>query len=181
MIAIMSGILVTQLSALAQHEQQFAAGDIVFRAGEPVRSLSLVVVGAVKLTRSLPHGAQLTLQHARPGAILAEASIFAENYHCEGVATEDAVVRTVPLWRLDAALAKQPELARAWIRYLAQEVQLARAHAEVLSLKTVAARVDAWIALNDGPLLPRGQWRQVASQIGVTPEALYRELARRRK
>ena len=181
MITIMSDILVTRLSTLAQHEQQFAADEILFRAGDPVRSLFLVVVGAVKLTRSLPHGAPLTLQHARPGAILAEASIFAERYHCEGVATEDSVVRAVPLRRLDAELANQPELARAWIRHLAQEVQRARAQAEVLSLKTVAARIDAWIALMDRPLPPRGRWRQVASEIGVTPEALYRELARRRK
>ena len=181
MIAIMSDTLATQLSELAQHEQHFATADILFRAGDPVRSLFLVVVGAIKLTRALPHGAQLTLQHARPGAIVAEASIFAESYHCEGVAMQDTVVRTVPLRRLEAALAKQPEFARAWIRHLAQEVQRARAHAEILSLKTVAARVDAWTALNDGPFPPRGQWRPIASEVGVTPEAFYRELARRRK
>jgi CRP-like cAMP-binding protein len=181
MITIMSDILVSRFSELAQREEQFAAGDILFRVGDQVRSLFLVVVGTIRLTRSLPHGAQLTLQHARAGAIVAEASIFTERYHCEGAATEDSMVRTVPLRRLKAALAKQPEFARAWTHHLAQEVQRARAYAEVLSLKTVAARVDAWITLKDGPLPPRGQWRQVASEIGVTPEALYRELARRRR
>ena len=180
MIAIMSDILVTRFSELAQREQRLTAGDILFRAGDKVRSLFLVVVGTIRLTRSLPHGTHLTLQWARPGAIVAEASLFAECYCCEGVAVEDSVVRAVPLQHLEAAFAKQPEFARAWTRHVAQEVQRARAHAEVLSLKTVAARVDAWIALNDGPLPPRGKWRQVASDIGVTPEALYRELARRR-
>jgi len=63
--------------------------------------------------------------------------------------------------------------------HLALEVQRARANSELLSLKTVAARVDAWVTLNHGTLPPKGQWRQVASEIGVTPEALYRELARR--
>jgi hypothetical protein len=51
----------------------------------------------------------------------------------------------------------------------------------MLSLKTVAARVDAWTAFNDAQLPPKGQWRQVAAEIGVTPEALYREFARRRR
>ena len=60
------------------------------------------------------------------------------------------------------------------------EVQRARAQAETLSLKTVAERVDAWTTLNNGLPPPKGRWRQVASEIGVTPEALYRELARRR-
>jgi CRP/FNR family transcriptional regulator, dissimilatory nitrate respiration regulator len=144
------------------------------------RRLTLVEAGAITLSRPLPHGAPLVLQHARPGAILAEASIFAECYHCEAAAIENAVVRAVPLAHLKAALLAQPDLASAWIRYLAQEVQRTRGHTELLSLKTVAARVDAWIALADGSLPPRGRWRQLAAEIGVTPEALYRELARRR-
>jgi CRP-like cAMP-binding protein len=85
----------------------------------------------------------------------------------------------VPLQRIEAAFAEDPDLARAWPRHLAQEVQRARAQAEILSLKTVAERVDAWITLNDGALPPMGYWHQVASD-GITPEALYRELARRR-
>jgi CRP-like cAMP-binding protein len=77
-------------------------------------------------------------------------------------------------------LHEDPALAAAWAQHLALEIQRARAHAEILSLKTVAERVDAWITLNDGTLLPKGSWRRVASEIGVSPEALYRELARRR-
>jgi len=181
MIAIMSKALVASLSELARDEQRLAAGAILFRAGDPVRALFLVVAGTIRLTRSLPHGSSLTLQRAGPGAILAEASLFADRYHCEASAAEPSVVRRVPLRRLDAALAREPELARGWARHLALEVQRARAQAEILSLKTVAARIDAWITLNDRPLPPKGQWRQVAAEIGVTPEALYRELADRRR
>ena len=180
MIAIMSNALVALLSELAQREQQVAADTVLFRTGDPVRTLFLIITGTVRLTRSLPHGCQLTLQRAGPGAILAEASLFAERYHCEGVAVEDSMVRPVPLRRLSAALANQPSLARAINNHLAHEVQRARAHAEILSLKTVAARVDAWIATNDGPLPPKGQWRQLAMEIDVSPEALYREFAKRR-
>ena len=68
--------------------------------------------------------------------------------------------------------------AAALMRHLAQEVQRARAKAETLSLKTVAERVDAWTTLNDGSPPPRERWRQVASEIGVTAEALYREIIR---
>jgi CRP-like cAMP-binding protein len=180
MIAIMFDTLATRLSELAGHAQRLAAGNILFRAGDPVRSLFLVEVGAITLSRPLPHGAPQVLQHARPGAVLAEASIFAECYHCEAAAIENAVVRAVPLAHLKAALLAKPDLANAWIRYLAEEVQRTRGHTELLSLKTVAARLDAWITLADGSLPPRGQGRQLAAEIGVTPEALYRELARRR-
>jgi CRP-like cAMP-binding protein len=80
----------------------------------------------------------------------------------------------VPLRRIEA-LAENPDLARASARHLAIEVQRAR----VQSPRTVAERVDAWITLHDNALPPKGNWQQLASEIGVTPEPLYRELARR--
>lgn len=52
--------------------------------------------------------------------------------------------------------------------------------AEILSLKSVAAKLSAWMALNSDALPPKGRQHLVASEMGVTPEALYRELARRR-
>jgi hypothetical protein len=89
-------------------------------------------------------------------------------------------LRVVSLRRLRAALKDDPGLASALTRHLAHEVHRARAQVEILSLKTVAERVDAWSAFNDCSLPPRGHWRHVASEIGVTAEALYRELAKRR-
>jgi CRP-like cAMP-binding protein len=180
MIVIMSDALIHGLWKLTERKRELAEGDILFRAGHPVRSLFLVASGALRLIRALPHGFELTLQRAGPGAILAEASLFTERYHCDATAIEDSVVRVAPLRRIRAALKDDPVLAAALMRHLAQEVQRARAQAETLSLKTVAARVDAWTTLNDGSPPPKGRWRQVASEIGVTPEALYRELARRR-
>jgi CRP-like cAMP-binding protein len=178
MILIISNLLLDRLSKLTEREQQLAAGSFLFRRGDPVRSLFLIASGALQLIRSLPHGFQLTLQHAGPGTILAEASLFADRYHCDATATEDSILHVVPLRRITAALRDDSNLASALTRHLAHEVQRVRAQAEILSLKTVAERLDAWIALN-GSLPRRGHWRQVASEIGVTSEALYRELARR--
>ena len=62
---------------------------------------------------------------------------------------------------------------------LAHEVQNARLRAETLALKSVAARLDAWIAWN-GALPEKGKWTALAGEIAVSPEALYREIARRR-
>ena len=52
--------------------------------------------------------------------------------------------------------------------------------AEILSLRTVAERLDARITWRGGEVPPRGTWKTVASELGTSPEALYRELARRR-
>jgi CRP-like cAMP-binding protein len=180
MIAIMSGLPTELLSKLKGRDANVVAGEILFRAGDPVASLFLVKAGMVRLVRTLPHGLELTLQRAGTGAILAEASLFADRYHCDAVASENSILRVVPLREVNAALREDSALALALARDLSVEVQSMRAHAEILSLKTVAERLDAWMALNGNSMPAKGRWRQVASDIGVTSEALYRELALRR-
>jgi CRP-like cAMP-binding protein len=76
-------------------------------------------------------------------------------------------------------MAENPNLALAFVRRLAHELQNARFQAEVLSMKTVAARLDGWIAWR-GSLPPKGKWIGLAAELGVSPEALYREIAKRR-
>jgi hypothetical protein len=45
-------------------------------------------------------------------------------------------------------------------------------------MRTVRARLDAWTEwLGDVPA--KGRWLGIARDIGVTPEALYREMGRR--
>ena len=50
MIVIMWNPLVEKLSKLKGRRQELAAGDILFRAGDPVVSLFLVTAGALRLT-----------------------------------------------------------------------------------------------------------------------------------
>ncbi|MBA3446033.1 MAG: Crp/Fnr family transcriptional regulator [Pseudaminobacter sp.] len=180
MIVIMSKPLFECLLKLAEREQRLAAGSVLFRADDPVLSLFLVTAGELRLARALPHGFQLTLQRAGSASILAEASLFTDRYHCDALAAEDSAVRAVPTAKVRAALASDPALASALLAHLAGEVHRTRMRAEILSLKSVAARLDAWMAFNGDVLPPKGRRHLVASEIGVTPEALYRELARRR-
>ena len=180
MIPIMSDRIIDRLLALGGRARALDADETLFRAGDPVRSIYLVMDGVVQLVRHQPHGLQLILQRAVPGDILAEASLFAVRYHCDAAAIEDAKLRATPRSDVERAFADDGGFARAWAAHLAQQVQRVRATVEIMTLKTVAERLDAWITLHDGTLPPKGEWRIVASEIGVSPEALYRELAKRR-
>lgn len=153
---------------------------MLFRAGDTVRRLYRVVDGLIALVRPLPYGADLTIQRAQAGMIIAEASLFADTYHCEAVARGAARVQGVAMDRVNKLLEGRPDLARALACHLAAEVQRARGRAEIASLRTVAMRLDAWLALNNDELPPKGRWREIAGEIGVSPEAFYRELAARR-
>ena len=178
MIEIMSEELATLLQGLRGREYEFAAGAPVFHLGDAVRVVHFVRRGAIHLVRTQEDGAALILQRARAGSILAEASVYSDRYHCDARAESDARTWAVAQKDLSRRLDANPELSRDWARHLAHEVQRARLHAEILSLKTVAARLSAWLFWN-GALPEKGQWHRIADEIGVTPEAFYRELAKR--
>ncbi len=181
MIAIMSEKLSDRLKALSQREITVASNEHVFRIGAPVVSLFLVAEGAVQLERHSPSGTRLILQRARAGDVLAEASCFAGHYHCSGVAVRPSLLYSIPMRSFTARCRSDPSLGLAFIEHLARETQSARARSEILSLKTVSARLDAWLGLGDGRLPAKGEWNALADMLSVTPEALYRELSRRRK
>lgn len=180
MILIMSKNLVNLLHRLPATDRRFAAGAHIFRQGARVLALHQIVDGRAHLVRHQQNGAALVLQRAGPTSILAEASVFSERYHCDAIAVVATHTRAIARSVLRAALARDANLAEAWAAYLAREVQATRMRAEILSLRTVAERLDSWIAANEGALPAKGEWRSLAADIGTSPEALYRELARRR-
>jgi CRP-like cAMP-binding protein len=173
-----------EISALFEkfpgRNRQLGAGSYLFHQGNPVKRLYLVVQGEVQLIRHQEGGAVLVLQRAGPGDVLAEASVFATAYHCVAIARTNATVRGISKSLFLAQFRQNPDLAETWATRLAREIQSTRLRSEILSLRTVADRLDAWLAWH-GTLLPKGDWNQIARQIGVSPEALYREIARRRR
>lgn len=180
MIEIMSKTLLELLRSLPARTGTFAAGKYVFRQGDTVRTLHHVLEGEVHLARLQPSGEQLVLQRARSGAILAEASLFSGRYHCDAFTVVQTRTLAIDKSAMRTALDESPKLAACWAEYLAHEVQKTRLRAEILSLRTVADRLDAWIAAHDGRQPIKGEWITVAAEIGTSAEALYREKARRR-
>lgn len=180
MIAIMLKSINRQLEEIAGSEQAFGERQFLFHRGDSITAIYLILEGSVHLTRHQSDGATLILQRAEAGSILAEASLFAARYHCGAMAVSATRVRSVPKRAIRSRMIESPEFAEAWIAHLSHEIQKARHRAEILSLKTVSARLDAWTDWQDGILPAKGEWRSVAAEIGASPEALYRELAKRR-
>lgn len=179
MITVMSLAENDLFEALDSQERRLEPGAYLFHRGDPVRNLFRVVEGEVQLARHQRDGAMIVLQRAQPGDVVAEASVFAETYHCDAITHTETKVQIVPRDVFLTHLRKTPAFAEAWAARLAREVQLLRLQNEILSLKTVKKRLDAWLAWH-GEQPPKGEWIQLARQIGVSPEALYREMAKRR-
>lgn len=178
MIAIMSDFIAA-LRRLPAKAVRIDAGDCLFRQGDTVRHIYVVERGCIHLRRDGEDGGPAVMQRATAGRLLAEASIFAEAYHCDAVAIVDGELSRFARADVEAASAADPGVMAALARHLAAEVQRARSRIEVLSRKTVRERLDAWLAFG-GALPGRGGLASVAQEIGVSPEAFYRELQRRR-
>lgn len=157
----------------------FEAGQTVFRTGDRVRRMYLVIEGEIDLVRHTRTGTPLILNRVGMGNVLAEASAYSETYHCDGVPKCAVQVKSLSVSDFLGRLNRSPDAAQAWAAGLARELQKARMQCEIRSLNTVAERLDAWLGDNIA-LPPKGQIQDLAHRLGVTREALYRELARRR-
>lgn len=181
MIAIMSGKIISYLKAKAVAQKSFAKGEHLFNRDDPVRMLFLITGGCVNLIRFQADGNQALLQRSTAGTVLAEASLFSERYHCDAVAaaaTDTVLVTVAEVRRL---LEHDLIFAGEWMAHLSRELLIARKRSEMATLRTVSARLDAWIAWNDDAFPARGDWRGLADELGVSSEALYRELSKRRR
>jgi CRP-like cAMP-binding protein len=178
MIAIMSALL-GQLAAFPGDLVRIDPNQPLFRRGEAVRHLFTVVEGLVHLVRFQDDGAPTVVQRAQPGELVAEASLFAHSYHCDAVAMTESLVRRLSVGEVRERLEKDASFARGCAEHLAHEVHRMRVRSEIMGMKRVSARLDAWMSLR--PLPPKGQGGALADDLGVTREALYRELGRRRK
>jgi CRP-like cAMP-binding protein len=178
MFTIMFDNLKSHLLGIQGHELVFTPRQYLFHLGDVVTIIHLIEEGVVHLVRHQTDGSALVLQRAGAGSILAEPSLYSQKYHCDALVQTQTRLLALPKKEVTARLATSPAFSEAWARHLAHEVQKARLQAEILSLQKVAARLNAWIAWNEGSIPEKGKWKSIADQIGVSPEALYRELAK---
>ncbi len=160
-------------------QERYDAGALLFARGDDVGSLYFLEHGEIKLSRTSASGRELVLHRSRAPGIVAEASIYSPTYHCDAVCLVQCTVRRMPISRFLSLIEEDIKLSSIWSAHLAHSLQSARYRSEILTMKKVSERLDAWLDWHNGDFPPRGEWKEIAAEIGVSPEALYRELATR--
>jgi CRP-like cAMP-binding protein len=158
------------------------AGQSLFRAGDKTVGLYEVLKGKLRLVRYDRSGREAILQSASAGDTLAEASLYASTYHCDAIATTDALVRLYPKTLLLAQLKRDTRLAQSFTAKLAQQIMGLRTRLERRNIHSARDRVRHFLLVNVGEdgrtvTLP-GTVKELAADLGLTHEALYRTLAR---
>jgi CRP-like cAMP-binding protein len=155
-------------------------GSLLFARGDEVKSLFVLEDGEVKLSRSLKSGKELVLHRSKARSIVAEASIYSAIYHCDAICLSLCTVRKLSISQFLILIDENSKLSSAWSAHLARNLQSARYRSEILTMKKVSERLDAWHDWHSSDFPPKGKWKEIAAEIGVSPEALYRELATRK-
>jgi CRP-like cAMP-binding protein len=157
------------------------AGHVLFRTGGRPRWMHYVREGEALMQRLSADGSVAVVQRATAGMFLAEASLTSARYHCDGVCASACTVLALPLPVLRQAIDDDPVARWAWISQLGTQMRRDRLRLERLGLRTLPERLRHLVLTEgsgDGEYLLRGTRMQLAVDLGVTHEALYRTLAR---
>jgi CRP-like cAMP-binding protein len=163
-------------------DRTLRAGQALFRSGDRTAGLYEVITGKVRLVRLERSGHEAVLQVAMTGDTLAEASLFSPTYHCDAIAVGDTVVRLYPKAVMFAEFKSNPKMLQAFAAALAHQVMALRTGLQRRAIRSARDRVRHFLTLNVGTdgrtVRVRGTLKELAAELGLTHEALYRALAR---
>ena len=161
--------------------RELASGELLFRQGDPAAAIYKVESGRLRLIRRTVDDHLVILHTARRGELFAEAALFADAYHCDAIAAAPSRVRVYPKPKVMEALHTDPALAEAFMARLARQLQELRARMELRNIRSARDRVLQYLRLRAGVqgrvIQIEGQLQDIAAEIGMSREALYRTLA----
>ena len=159
------------------HAHHFEKGDYLFHQGKKPEYMFFIVSGEAVLTRISSHGEPTTLQRCK-GGFVSEASLLVDAYHCDAIATHNGQAITLPIKSLRDALADS-KFSMKWVQLLSKEIMRLRTQSERLGLKDIRSKLIHLIETEgkQGVLILQSDLKSMASEIGVTHEALYRAIA----
>ncbi len=99
-------------------EKGYAAGELVFREGDPGKALFVVLEGAVGISRAAPDGEQI-IRALGPGACFGEMALI-DDFPCSATARITAPSRLLILYKsdFDALIEGDPRIALVTLRNL---------------------------------------------------------------
>jgi len=159
------------------HAHHFEKGDYLFHQGKKPEYMFFIVSGEAVLTRISSHGEPTILQRCK-GGFVSEASLLVDAYHCDAIATHNGQAIKLPIKSLRDALTDS-RFSMKWVQLLSKEIMRLRTQSERLGLKDIRSKLIHLIETEgkQGVLTLQSDFKSMASEIGVTHEALYRAIA----
>ncbi len=169
------------LDQRALERRSLARDDVLFKQGDKVTAIYFVEAGRLRLERRTFDGRVLVLGITTAGRFFVEAALFSDMFHCDAVATEPTQVCVYPKGAVLNALRADPENAMSFLALVAHQVIELWQRLEIMKVRSAKERVMLYLDLNAEPdgraVNLRSQVQDIASELGLTREVLYRTLA----
>lgn len=159
---------------------ELSTGALLFRQGDDPPGLPLLCSGQISLVRWTEAGRGVRIHTACAGETFAEASLQAESCHCDAIALVPSRVHLVPKGLVERALESDRDLAQDYTAHLARSLMQSRRLMELRAVTPLIERVLIRLeelAGSDGVVPVDTSLTSIASDLGVTPPALYRAIA----
>lgn len=161
--------------------QNLAAGETLFAQEDEASNFYVVTSGRIKLVRFLEQGQVSTFEIVRASESIAEIALFADIYPCTAIAEIDSEVIAYPKEEFLTVLRTYPDITFDFMAMLVQKIQSMKFRLELRDIRIAHERVLRYLRhlvnfpqettiVLDRPL------RDIASDIGFTPETLSRAL-----
>lgn len=166
---------------LAATKRDLITGQVLFHRRDEAQSVFVIQTGRLRLVRYTSEGKLVILQVVRAGESFAESALFSDLYGCDAVAETPSRVIVYPKQLLLTVLRSQPGLAESFINRLALKNQSLKDRLELQSIRSARERVLQYLlyTLQTGETIVNFDRpiKDIAAELGLTPEALYRTLA----
>jgi CRP/FNR family transcriptional regulator, dissimilatory nitrate respiration regulator len=170
---------------LPRRRQSFADREGIFVVGQRATRMYFVETGCVRLLRALPDGTRAVMHSAASGEWVAESSLYSDFYHCDAVADGASTLSSLSKAALLRLFEAEPHRCLHFSRFLALRLRDLRAMHEIVRMRKAEDRVLHWLHLHASGEPPvvhlRQSWSQVAEDLGLTREALYRTISALKK
>lgn len=172
----MADDLLNLFKSLKPSRRALAAGQTLFQTGDAAAALFHVEHGSVRLSRL-----DVPLHTAEAGTAFAEWALFTDTCPCDAVAVTDAEVLSFAKTPALLLLKAHPDINLAFSAVLAKQLHRMRGRLELVRQKGARERVLGYLVragAADRTVTLDRSLTDIAYDIGLTREALYRTLAK---
>ncbi len=161
--------------------RNLVAGQVLFHQRDQALAVFVVKIGRFRLVRYTSEGNLVILQVARAGESFGESALYSEVYNCDAVAEVPSRVIVYPKQLLLQVLREQPDLVEDFISRFVRKSQFLKASLELRSIRSARERVLQYLLMaaqpNETTVNFDRPFKDIASELGLSPEVLYRTLA----
>jgi len=136
---------VEKLDNIVEKSRPLHKGDLLFRQGEPLKSIYALRAGSVKTFTVTHDGEEQINGFYFPGELVGLAAIDEGEYPMSAKMMETTTVCEIPYERLDELLGQMPELRRSMMRTMGREIRDDQQMMMLLSRKTAEQRIATFL------------------------------------